>query len=60
MLPALPEGVRSFTSLHTDAWPAADSLPSMACVLFDQIKPADATLEDYERSVEEGITKGLY
>jgi len=56
----LPEGVRSFTSLHTDAWPAADSLPSMACVLFDQIKPADATLEDYERSVEEGITKGLY
>ena len=21
---------------------------------------ADATLEDYERSVEEGITKGLY
>jgi PPOX class probable FMN-dependent enzyme, DR_2398 family len=45
---------------NTDAWPAADSLPSMACVLFDQIKPADATLEDYERSVEEGITKGLY
>jgi len=45
---------------HADAWPAADSLPSMACVLFDQIKPADATLEDYERSVEEGITKGLY
>ena len=41
-------------------WPAADALPSMACVLFDQIKPADATLQDYERSIEEGNTKGLY
>ena len=43
-----------------EAWPAADALPSMACVLFDQIKPADATLQDYERSMEEGNTKGLY
>jgi PPOX class probable FMN-dependent enzyme len=42
------------------AWPAADALPSMACVLFDQIRPAGATLEDYERAVEEGNTKGLY
>jgi PPOX class probable FMN-dependent enzyme len=41
-------------------WPAPDALPTMACVLFDQIKPADATLEDYERAVEEGNTKGLY
>jgi PPOX class probable FMN-dependent enzyme len=45
---------------RSDAWPAADALPSMACVLFDQIKPADATLQDYERSIEEGNTKGLY
>jgi uncharacterized protein len=45
---------------HHEAWPAADTLPSMACVLFDQIKPADATLQDYERSIEEGNTKGLY
>jgi uncharacterized protein len=45
---------------HQEAWPAADALPSMACVLFDQIKPADATLQDYERSIEEGNTKGLY
>ncbi len=42
------------------AWPAADALPSMACVLFDQIRPSDATLQDYERAVEEGNTKGLY
>jgi uncharacterized protein len=42
------------------AWPAPDALPTMACVLFDQIKPVDATLQDYERSIEEGNTKGLY
>ena len=42
------------------AWPAPEALPTMACVLFDQIKPADATLQDYERSIEEGNTKGLY
>ena len=43
-----------------ETWPAPDALPTMACVLYDQIKPADATLEDYERAVEEGNTKGLY
>jgi PPOX class probable FMN-dependent enzyme len=42
------------------AWPSPDALPSMACVLFDQIQPSDATLQDYERAVEEGNTKGLY
>ena len=42
------------------SWPAPDALPSMACVLFDQIRPSDATLQDYERAVEEGNTKGLY
>jgi len=41
-------------------WPAADALPSMACVLFDQIRPADATLQDYEHALEESNTKGLY
>jgi uncharacterized protein len=51
--------IRSHLWQH-EAWPAADALPSMACVLFDQIKPADATLQDYERSIEEGNTKGLY
>jgi PPOX class probable FMN-dependent enzyme len=41
-------------------WLAADALPSMACVLFDQIRPGDATLQDYERDIEEGNTKRLY
>jgi PPOX class probable FMN-dependent enzyme len=43
-----------------ETWPAADALPTMACVLFDQIRPNDATLEDYERAIEEGNTKRLY
>jgi PPOX class probable FMN-dependent enzyme len=42
------------------SWPAIDALPTMACVLFDQIRPTDATLEDYERAIEEGNTKRLY
>jgi PPOX class probable FMN-dependent enzyme len=42
------------------SWPAADALPTMACVLFDQIRPTDATLEDYERAIEEGNVKRLY
>jgi hypothetical protein len=43
-----------------EAWPAANALPTMACVLFDQIRPTDATLEDYARAIEEGNTKRLY
>ena len=45
---------------HQQAWPAADALPSMACMLFEQIRPADATLQDYERAIEESNVKGLY
>ena len=43
-----------------DQWPAPDILPSMACVLFDQIRPDDVTLEEYERDIEEGYAKRLY
>ena len=42
-----------------EAWPRSDALPSMACVLFDQIKPAGVTLQDYERDVEE-VSRKLY
>jgi hypothetical protein len=40
-----------------DTWPAADALPSMACMLFDQIKPEGVTLSDYERDVAESSQK---
>lgn len=38
-------------------WPAPEALPSMACVLFDQIKPAGMTVEDYERDINEACRK---
>ena len=44
----------------TERWPAPDALPSFACMLFEQIQPEGATLQDYERDVEEGNTKRLY
>src|SRR6185503_3261690 len=51
--------IRSQLWKHDD-WPSADALPSMACVLHDQIRPAGITVEDYEREVEEGNRKRLY
>jgi uncharacterized protein len=42
-----------------EEWPAADALPSMACVLFEQIKPEGVTVQEYERDIAEG-QKRLY
>ena len=42
-----------------EGWPAPDALPSMACVLFEQIKPEGVTVEEYERDIAEG-QKRLY
>jgi PPOX class probable FMN-dependent enzyme len=41
-------------------WPGRDTLPSYACVLFDQIQPQGATLQDYERDIAEGNANRLY
>jgi hypothetical protein len=41
-------------------WPAPNALPSMACVLFDQIRPTDVTLQDYERDIEDANVRRLY
>ncbi len=41
-------------------WLGPDALPTLACVLFDQIKPEGVTLQDYERDIEEGYAKRLY
>lgn len=37
-----------------ELWPPPDALPSMACVLFDQIKPEGVTMPDYQRDIDEG------
>jgi PPOX class probable FMN-dependent enzyme len=41
----------------SDTWPAPDALPSMACTLFEQIKPTGMTVSDYEREIEEAYRK---
>jgi len=38
-------------------WPAADALPSYACTVFNQIKPANATVDDWEQQIRESDTK---
>jgi PPOX class probable FMN-dependent enzyme len=43
-----------------EQWPAADALPSLACVLFDQIKPEGLTVNDYERDLEFAYKHTLY
>jgi uncharacterized protein len=42
-----------------ETWPAPEVLPSMACALFDQIKPEGKTVGDYERDISEAY-KNLY
>jgi uncharacterized protein len=41
-------------------WPAPNALASMAQVLFDQIKPAGLTAQDYECEMEERNRTQLY
>ena len=36
-----------------EQWPDLEELPSYACTVFNQIRPGNATLEDYERVIEE-------
>jgi len=43
-----------------EQWPGPDALPSLACVLFDQIRPEGVTLQEYELDIEESYAKRLY
>jgi uncharacterized protein len=40
-----------------EQWPGLDELPSYACTVFNQIRPDNATLEDYERVINESNAK---
>jgi PPOX class probable FMN-dependent enzyme len=40
-----------------ESWPPADALPSYACTVFNQIRPADATLDEWERSIADSDAK---
>ena len=51
--------LRSHLWKHEE-WPSRDVLPSMACVLYDQIRPEGVTVQDYEHDIEEGNRRRLY
>jgi PPOX class probable FMN-dependent enzyme len=38
-------------------WPVADAMPSYACTVFNQIKPANANVEDWEEQIRESDAK---
>ncbi len=40
-----------------ETWPASDALPSYACTVFNQIRPANATLEAWEQEIRESDRK---
>ena len=40
-----------------ETWPGADALPSYACTVFNQIKPANATVDDWEQQIRESDGK---
>jgi PPOX class probable FMN-dependent enzyme len=43
-----------------ERWPPRDALPSLAHVLYEQIKPEGLTEADYARDIAETNAKGLY
>ena len=40
-----------------ESWPSPDALPSYACAVFNQIKPATGTVEQWEKEIRESDGK---
>jgi uncharacterized protein len=40
-----------------ETWPGVDALPSYACTVFNQIKPTNATVDDWEKQIRESDAK---
>jgi PPOX class probable FMN-dependent enzyme len=55
-----PKAFRRSALWDPEHWPDRDALPTMACVIYDQIRPAGKTLEEYQRESEEGLRRTLY
>ena len=55
-----PKAFRRSALWEPDRWLDRSVLPSMACVLYEKLKPAGTTLEEYERESEEGLQRTLY
>jgi len=55
-----PKAFRRAGLWDPERWLDRAALPSMARVLFEQIRPAGKTVEEYERESEEGLKRTLY
>ena len=55
-----PKAFRRSALWDPERWLDRAALPSMARVLFDQVRPAGKTVEEYERESEEGLKRTLY
>ena len=55
-----PKAFRRSELWEPAGWPDRDALPSMACVIYDQVRPEGKTLEEYQRESEEGLRRTLY
>ena len=55
-----PKAFRRAGLWDPERWLDRAALPSMARVLFDQVRPAGKTVEEYERESEEGLKRTLY
>lgn len=55
-----PKAFRRSELWSPERWLDRATLPSMARVLFDQVRPAGKTVEEYERESEEGLKRTLY
>ena len=55
-----PKAFRRSELWEPARWPDRDALPSMASVIYDQVRPEGKTLEEYQRESEEGLKRTLY
>ena len=55
-----PKAFRRSGLWDPERWLDRAALPSMARVLFDQVRPVGKTVEEYERESEEGLKRTLY
>ena len=55
-----PKAFRRSELWDPERWLDLAALPSMARVLFDQVRPVGKTVEEYERESEEGLKRTLY
>ncbi len=55
-----PKAFRRSELWEPARWPDRDALPSMAYVIYDQVRPEGKTLEEYQRESEEGLRRTLY